>query len=197
MLNKRIKKSAEISLRGFTLLELLIVIAILAILTTVVVLVLNPAEYLAQARDSQRISDLNTLNNAINLYIASISTLSLTCGGNTYCTASGTIPGGTTACVTVSSSTLATASGWVPIDFNNLAAGSPIAKEPIDPINNTTYKYAYACSATTNLFELDANMESAKYRQNGGSDLESNAKDGGNNSNAYEVGSDLLLIPAT
>jgi prepilin-type N-terminal cleavage/methylation domain-containing protein len=41
--------------KGFTLIELLIVIAILAILATAVVLVLNPAQILAQARDAQRI----------------------------------------------------------------------------------------------------------------------------------------------
>jgi len=43
--------------KGFTLLELLIVIGILAILSTTVVLVINPAELLKKARDSQRISE--------------------------------------------------------------------------------------------------------------------------------------------
>ena len=52
--------------KGFTLLELLIVIGILAILAGVVVLVLNPAELLRQARDSQRISDLSTMRSAIS-----------------------------------------------------------------------------------------------------------------------------------
>ena len=55
--------------RGFTLLELLIVIAILAILAAVVIIVLNPAQTLAQARDSQRLSDLATLKSAISLYL--------------------------------------------------------------------------------------------------------------------------------
>lgn len=38
--------------KGFTLIELLIVIGILAVLATAVIMVLNPAELLKQARDS-------------------------------------------------------------------------------------------------------------------------------------------------
>ena len=54
--------------RGFTLIELLVVIAIIAILAVVVVLTLNPAEMMREARDSNRLSDLATLQSAINLY---------------------------------------------------------------------------------------------------------------------------------
>ena len=71
--------------KGFTLIELLIVIGILAILATVVVLVLNPAQLLAQARDSQRMSDLGSLKNAIALYLATAD--SPTVGAGPYCTA--------------------------------------------------------------------------------------------------------------
>ena len=44
--------------RGFTLLELLIVVGIIAILSTAVVLVINPLELLRQARDTNRLNDL-------------------------------------------------------------------------------------------------------------------------------------------
>ena len=54
--------------KGFTLIELLIVIAILAVLSVAVVLVLNPAELLKQARDSTRISDMAAINSASYLY---------------------------------------------------------------------------------------------------------------------------------
>ena len=53
--------------KGFTLIELLIVIAILAILATTVVLVLNPAQILAETRDGQRLNDMGTLQSAISL----------------------------------------------------------------------------------------------------------------------------------
>ncbi|HEY4526144.1 MAG TPA: prepilin-type N-terminal cleavage/methylation domain-containing protein, partial [Candidatus Paceibacterota bacterium] len=47
---------------SFTLIELLIVIAIVAILSTVVIITLNPAELLRQSRDSVRLSDLSLMN---------------------------------------------------------------------------------------------------------------------------------------
>lgn len=60
--------------KGFTLLELLIVIGILAVLATTTLLVLNPAELLRQARDSQRVSDLGSLNSALSLYATTVTT---------------------------------------------------------------------------------------------------------------------------
>jgi len=189
--------------KGFTLLELLIVIAILAILTTVVVLVLNPAEYLAQARDSQRLSDISTLNSAVSLYLSSISAISWGSGcltfPSTYCTASSTYatPNNSSTCTSVSSSTAVGNGagggyGWLPLDFKSLSAGSPIAKEPIDPTNSATLKYSYNCNSTANTYEIDARMESAKYKNGGGSNVEST--DGGNASTTYEMGTDLTII---
>ena len=51
--------------------ELLIVIAILAVLGAIVIFMLNPAETLKKARDSQRISDLSTIKIALGIYITS------------------------------------------------------------------------------------------------------------------------------
>lgn len=62
------------SLKGFTLLELLITLSILAILTVVLVIVINPAEVLKKTRDNQRLSDLSTLKSALSLYLAEVST---------------------------------------------------------------------------------------------------------------------------
>ena len=56
-------------MKGFILLELLIVIAILAILTTVIILVLNPAEALRKTRDTQRVTDLDNLKTVLSLYL--------------------------------------------------------------------------------------------------------------------------------
>src|SRR3989344_7632899 len=66
--------------RGFTLLELIIVIAILAILSVAVILVINPAETLARARDSQRLSDLAAVKSAIGLYLAEVTPADLDAG---------------------------------------------------------------------------------------------------------------------
>ena len=54
---------------GFTLIELLIVIGILAVLSSIVVLVLNPTELLRQSRDTQRLTDLKSIKGAIDIYL--------------------------------------------------------------------------------------------------------------------------------
>ena len=51
--------------KGFTLVEMLIVIGVLAVLVTVVVTVLNPIEFMKKARDSRRMIDLQSLNKAL------------------------------------------------------------------------------------------------------------------------------------
>lgn len=70
-MRKRHIRSSE---TGFTLLELLIVIGILAILAGVVVFVLNPVEILRKSRDTQRISDLAAVKTALGVYTTSTTT---------------------------------------------------------------------------------------------------------------------------
>lgn len=55
---------------GFTLIELLVVIGILGILLAIVLIAINPARQFAQANNTARRSDVNTLLNAIHQYAA-------------------------------------------------------------------------------------------------------------------------------
>ena len=184
--------------KGFTLIELLIVIAILAVLSVAVVLVLNPAELLKQARDSTRISDMAAINSAVALYITDRSSPWL--GGPSdaacsvakgYCTYTTTTPVfSTIASCTVSTSTAVDGNGWVSISFSSISAGSPISKLPIDPVNNASYMYAYGCNGMN--YKLETLMESNKY-SNPTSGYARNSYDGGTNNAWYEVGNYLAL----
>jgi prepilin-type N-terminal cleavage/methylation domain-containing protein len=176
--------------KGFTLIELLIVIAILAVLSVVVILTLNPAELLRQARDSTRLSDMSTYKSAIALYLADVnspfigtSTLCYAHGSSTMsgCTFQGRFAAGTITLVSsvAVNGTGAATFGWVPINFTAISAGAPMSVEPIDPTKNGT------------AYKITVNMESGKYAQFGSNDVEST--DGGNSSSTYEVGTDLSL----
>src|SRR3989339_1885431 len=172
--------------KGFTLLELLIVIAILAVLATVAVLVINPVEYLRQARDSQRVGDLAAVKGAIDLYLTTVSTPDVTAGvlGNAArCTAGATNPFTITPC-TVSATRTVDGTGWVLVSFSSLSGGSPLTTLPLDPINDATYFYAYAANETANTYELNAKMESVKF----GTDQDFDGKDGGDQPTWYEIG---------
>ncbi len=217
--------------RGFTLLELLIVISIIAVLSVALVLVLNPAETLRKARDSQRIADLNTLKTALGIYVTSTTTPYL--GGNatnatckpTPATAFGasgtykiyystpstsavtdvTLDGSTATTPAMQSATpaLTDATGWIPVNLDSLTGGSPISNLPIDPVNNVVVGastlasvtsealvYRYSCAQSPLTFEIAAQLESNAFTVSDNKRI----SDGGNNTNYYEVGTNLKIF---
>ena len=54
--------------KGFTLIEILIVIGIIAILAAIAIVAINPARQFAQANNAQRWSNVNTILNAVYQY---------------------------------------------------------------------------------------------------------------------------------
>ena len=201
---------------GFTLLELIIVIAILAILSVAVVLVINPAETLARARDSQRLSDLAAINTAITLAAVEQSN-SGNWNPNTQnadgCAdeanplvyvsvpisvevAPDDLPSGWDYKQSADASTVGQVNGdgWVPVDLTSGGSVSPLSNFPLDPVNTfaSNLYFTYTCTRNPN-FELTAKMESTRYRIGGGQDK--TGEDGGDDVFVYEVGSDLGLDP--
>jgi prepilin-type N-terminal cleavage/methylation domain-containing protein len=200
----------RISRHAFTLIELLVVIAIIAVLAVVVIFVLNPAQLLAQSRDSDRISDMATLNNAVGIYQAqggsalglsatvyvSIPDPVATSTSGDQCQGLGmpTLPA-TYAYHCAASSTFRNidGTGWIPVNFQSLAAGAPISQLPIDPVNSSSSREYYAYATNGSQYEITSVMESSKYKLGGSNDMV--ASDGGTLATVYEKGSKFGLEP--
>lgn len=165
-----------IKLKAFTLLELLIVIGILAILSTTMLMVINPVDLLAKARDSNRISNLSAINSAINVLMSFNSNAPVGSADTVYtslpsnqpdCSDLGlpALPGTWVYhCATEANLRKIDANGWVPIDFTQMDTGSPISYLPVDPIN-TVASGLYYTYTTGGSWELNGILESEKYQQ--------------------------------
>ena len=187
--------------KGFTLVELMIVLAILALLAAIIIFALNPAQLFARARDSQRFADLRALTSAINYYLVITSTPVLDGGTNTLCvgsTGSATIYATSAVTAAVPWATTNTTvrgmdgSGWIKINFV-LTGETPLGSLPMDPKNSgsaaspSTF-YAFSCSSSQG-FEINANLESTTYKGQ-------EATDGGDFATVFEVGTALTLLPS-
>lgn len=124
---------------AFTLVELLIVIAIVSILAAVVVIAINPTQLLKQARDKKRVTDLLNMQKAFSLYALDNAQYPNEVGP---CDSS--IGTDTDACppdgAELTFQWYYTADTIVGQLTNN---GKYLGKMPTDPLNNITYYYYY------------------------------------------------------
>jgi uncharacterized protein (TIGR02145 family) len=171
--------------KSFTLVELLIVIGILAVLSAAIVVVLNPAELLKQARDSKRLQDLASIEGSINISQAIYPGIDLGTASTVYISISDTtstcanlglpdLPSGWTYnCVTSANLINTDGTGWVPVNFQdtNLVGVIQLVALPIDPTNTTSTGLYY--TYTKGSYELTTLLESSKYQ------IQVAAKDGG------------------
>ena len=180
--------------KGFTLVELLVVIAIIAILAAVVVLIVNPLEITKQSRDAARLSDLASLQQAMNVatqesnfYVCGVDGLGAANTG--YCTGKSS----------AASATQSDGTGWVKADLSTQKNVS-VPNLPLDPTNDdtTSLVYTYCADAGTALvpahdWEINAKLESDKYANASDDTKNKMVNDGGDADGFYEVGSKLTL----
>ncbi len=135
--------------RGFTIIELLIAVVLIGILSGLVIAVINPRTFQGRGRDAQRVSDLKTIQSALELYFSDnrrypISAWTRIRGNDTV--------------------------------TNALTSGNYINSVPVDPMASgsqdnpcgggiTGYNYRYRSTETGTAYVLTATMENANSNQ--------------------------------
>jgi prepilin-type N-terminal cleavage/methylation domain-containing protein len=144
-MNIRNYQKRNIQNTGFTLIEILIVISLIAILASVVLVAINPGRQFAQARNSQRLSNVYTILNALNQNMADNK-------GIFTCSLVPNLP--------ASSTPIAATSG---VDLRSCIVPTYVNEIPVDPQNGiftnaTNYSTSYTLSqdATTKRITISA-----------------------------------------
>lgn len=132
--------------KGFTLIEILVAIGIIAILATIVLVAINPGRQFAQSRNTQRVSNVNAILNAVGQNMVD--------NKGVFTCSSGNIP--TTA------SNMASSGGY---DIANCLSPNYLSSLPFDPsssgahfASSSDYSTGYSLvkDSTTNRITVSA-----------------------------------------
>lgn len=188
--------------KGFTLVELLVVLGVLAVLAVIVVLILEPSRIFEQARDARRIEDMRAVANAIRLgslvnldkgdelvvYISLPDENSSSC--DSFLLPQLDAPF-TYRCVPRNVVMEKDGSGWIPINFFPLEdeIGATLSSLPLDPLNVARGGLYYTYSVYDGHWKITARLESTRYAPIA-------SGDGGIDAMLYEVGSRSKVEPS-
>jgi len=165
------------SSRAFTLLGLLITVAILAISSTAVLIIINPAEHLKTTRDAKRVIDIRSINESLELYLSeyggagmgspktayiSLPSDDPTCAAD-YPSLPSLPAGWQYHCAPKATYQKIDGTGWIPVNFQSITSGSPLSHLPVDPVNSADQNLYYTYVADSS-WKASAVFESKKYR---------------------------------
>lgn len=169
MVLRILNKSLSLNSNGVSIVEIGIVVFILSLIILSSILIINPAEQRQRAKDEKRLSDISTLDRAINEF--NIDNESYPDQSDVL-RVSYLLPLGNEGPLENSST------GWIQQDLSTY-----LQKLPTDPVNDSQFFYSY--QRDSNGYEINARLE---YY------LDMAQNDGGNDLNVYEVGNDLTTI---
>lgn len=158
------------ALSGFTIIELLVAIAIIGILASVVITSFSDSR--GKSRDARRKEDLNAIRHAIELYYNTNNALPGSSG-----------PGN---CNSASGCNSMDAQPWIPGLVPQF-----IGELPLDPRNSATFKYRYRPTNTLD-YEIDAPVEAdfTSAANDGGNENSCPSQ----STCRYEIGTDVTRL---